>query len=55
MQQGEIVWFREEGLASVIDVTTFELPVEKKGVSVEKVEQSLFEWLKVRMLCSVNS
>ena len=47
LQQGEIVWSREDGLASIIGVTTSELPVEKKGVSVAKVEQNLFEWLKV--------
>lgn len=47
LQQGEIVWTRDDGLASVIDVTTSELPVEKVGVSVAKVEHSLFEWLKV--------
>lgn len=47
VQQGEIVWSREDGLAAVVDVTTSELPVEKQGVSVAKVEQTLFEWLKV--------
>ena len=47
VQQGEIVWSREDGLASVVDVTTSELPVQKEGVSVAKVEQNLFEWLKV--------
>lgn len=47
VQQGAIVWSREDGLASVVDVTTSELPVEKEGVSVAKVEQNLFEWLKV--------
>lgn len=47
VQQGKIVWSREDGLASVIDSTTSELPVEKDGVSVAKVEHSLFEWLKV--------
>ncbi|XP_065848970.1 uncharacterized protein [Euphorbia lathyris] len=50
LQQGEIVWSREDGLASVIDVTTSELPVEKKGVSVAKVEENLFEWLKGHFL-----
>ncbi|KAJ1396408.1 WD40/YVTN repeat-like-containing domain superfamily [Sesbania bispinosa] len=50
VQQGEIVWSREDGLASVVDVTTSELPVEKEGVSVAKVEQNLFEWLKGHML-----
>ncbi|KAL6980107.1 hypothetical protein U1Q18_021757 [Sarracenia purpurea var. burkii] len=50
VQQGEIVWSREDGLASVIDVTTSELPVEKHGVSVAKVEHNLFEWLKGHML-----
>lgn len=47
LQQGEIVWSREDGLASVIDTTTSELPVAKEGVSVAKVEENLFEWLKV--------
>ncbi|KAK3005418.1 hypothetical protein RJ639_016321 [Escallonia herrerae] len=50
LQQGEIVWSREDGLASVIDVTTSELPLEKDGVSVAKVEHNLFEWLKGHML-----
>ncbi|KAF7817131.1 ER membrane protein complex subunit 1 [Senna tora] len=50
VQQGEIVWSREDGLAAVVDVTTSELPVEKEGVSVAKVEQNLFEWLKGHML-----
>ncbi|KAG0499234.1 hypothetical protein HPP92_003925 [Vanilla planifolia] len=53
---GEIIWKkelsteREDALASVIDSTTFELPVEKDGVSVAKVEHNLFEWLKGHML-----
>ncbi|KAJ4708054.1 ER membrane protein complex subunit 1-like [Melia azedarach] len=50
LQQGKIVWNREDGLASIIDVTTSELPVEKQGVSVAKVEHNLFEWLKGHML-----
>ncbi|KAG8471912.1 hypothetical protein CXB51_036237 [Gossypium anomalum] len=50
LQQGEIVWSREDGLASIIDVTTSELPVERDGVSVAKVEHNLFEWLKGHML-----
>lgn len=50
VQQGKIVWNREDALASIIDVTTSELPVEKEGVSVAKVEHSLFEWLKGHML-----
>ncbi|XP_047329563.1 ER membrane protein complex subunit 1 [Impatiens glandulifera] len=50
LQQGEIVWTREDGLASIIDVTTSELPIEKQGVSVAKVEQTLFEWLKGHLL-----
>ncbi|XP_060176971.1 uncharacterized protein LOC132607148 [Lycium barbarum] len=49
MQQGAIVWNREDGLASIIDVTTSELPVERAGV-VSKVEHSLFEWLKGHLL-----
>lgn len=50
VQQGEIVWSREDGLASIIDLTTSELPVEKEGVSVAEVEHNLFEWLKVIFL-----
>lgn len=49
LQQGVIVWSREDGLASIVDVKASELPVEKAGVSVAKVEHSLFEWLKVKM------
>lgn len=50
LQQGATVWSREEGLASIVDVTVSELPVEKVGVSVAKVEQNLFEWLKGHIL-----
>ncbi|KAK1367756.1 ER membrane protein complex subunit 1 [Heracleum sosnowskyi] len=50
VQQGEIVWSREDSLASVVDVTTSELPIEKDGVSVAKVEHSLFEWLQGHLL-----
>ncbi|CAA7039768.1 unnamed protein product [Microthlaspi erraticum] len=50
LQQGAIVWSREEGLASVTDVTTAELPVEKDGVSVAKVEHTLLDWLKGHVL-----
>lgn len=49
LQQGEIVWSREDGLASIVDVKASELPVEKAGVSVAKVEHNLFEWLKVKI------
>ncbi|KAG8376639.1 hypothetical protein BUALT_Bualt09G0084400 [Buddleja alternifolia] len=50
LQQGEIVWSREDGLASVVDVTASELPLEKDGVSVAKVEHNLFEWLQGHLL-----
>ncbi|KAL6574922.1 hypothetical protein OROMI_012207 [Orobanche minor] len=50
LQQGEIVWTREDGLASIVDVKASELPVEKDGVSVAKVEHNLFEWLKGHLL-----
>ncbi|XP_039017122.1 ER membrane protein complex subunit 1-like [Hibiscus syriacus] len=50
LQQGAIVWGREDSLASIIDVTASELPVERDGVSVAKVEHNLFEWLKGHML-----
>ncbi|XP_022131901.1 ER membrane protein complex subunit 1 isoform X2 [Momordica charantia] len=50
VQQGEIVWSREDGLASIINVVTSELPVEKKGVSIAKVENNLIEWLQGHLL-----
>lgn len=50
LQQGAVVWNREDALASIIDVTTSELPVQKDGVSVAKVEHNLFEWLKGHLL-----
>ncbi|KAF9613417.1 hypothetical protein IFM89_008247 [Coptis chinensis] len=50
LQQGEIVWSREDGLASIIDTNTAELPFEKEGVSVAKVEHNLFEWLRGHIL-----
>ncbi|PIN21465.1 hypothetical protein CDL12_05810 [Handroanthus impetiginosus] len=50
LQQGEIVWSREDGLASIVDVKASELPVEKDGVSVAKVEHNLYEWLKGHLL-----
>ncbi|KAG8084795.1 hypothetical protein GUJ93_ZPchr0010g8563 [Zizania palustris] len=40
----------EDGLASILDVITSELPVEKDGVSVANVEHNLFEWLKGHVL-----
>jgi len=52
LQQGEIVWSREDGLAEIIDATTAELPLEWDGVSVAEVEHNLFEWLKVFRLKS---
>ncbi|MCO5605408.1 hypothetical protein L7F22_059592 [Adiantum nelumboides] len=45
-QQGEVVWNREDGLALIIEASTAELPLEKDGVSVAKVEHGLVEWLK---------
>ncbi|EPS59522.1 hypothetical protein M569_15283, partial [Genlisea aurea] len=50
LQQGEIVWSREDGLASIIDVKASELPFEKDGVSVANVEHGLFEWLQGHLL-----
>lgn len=47
VQQGEVVWRREDGLASISDAVQAELPVEKEGVSVVEVEHTLLEWLKV--------
>ncbi|KAK4348448.1 hypothetical protein RND71_031203 [Anisodus tanguticus] len=50
LQQGAVVWNREDALASIIDVTTSELPVQRDGISVAKVELNLFEWLKGHLL-----
>lgn len=46
LQQGEVVWTREDGLASIVDASPAELPLEKDGVSVAEVEHDLAEWLK---------
>lgn len=50
LQQGEVVWTREDGLASIVDASPAELPLEKDGVSVAEVEHDLAEWLKVAFL-----
>jgi hypothetical protein len=50
LQQGEVVWTREDGLASIVEATTAELPLERDGVSVAEVEHDLSEWLKVLSL-----
>ncbi|XP_078174655.1 uncharacterized protein LOC144568245 [Carex rostrata] len=50
VQQGAVVWSREDGLASISDAVPAELPVEKEGVSVVEVEHTLLEWLKGHML-----
>jgi hypothetical protein len=47
LQQGEIVWTREDELASIVDAKSAELPLERDGVSVAEVEHDLAEWLKV--------
>jgi hypothetical protein len=47
LQQGEVVWTREDGLASIVDATTAELPLERDGVSVADVEHDVVERLKV--------
>ncbi|CAM6116723.1 unnamed protein product [Calypogeia fissa] len=46
LQQGEVVWTREDGLASIIDTCISELPLEKDGHSVGEVEHDLLDWLK---------
>ncbi|KAJ7555394.1 hypothetical protein O6H91_05G035400 [Diphasiastrum complanatum] len=50
LQQGEVVWSREDGLASILDARMAELPLERAGVSVAQVEHSLEEWLKGHVL-----
>lgn len=55
LQQGEVVWTREDGLASIVDASTAELPLERDGVSVAEVEHDLAEWLKVVVFPSLYS
>ncbi|CAM6050215.1 unnamed protein product [Sphagnum compactum] len=50
LQQGEIVWTREDELASIVDAKSAELPLERDGVSVAEVEHDLAEWLKGHFL-----
>ncbi|KAL2651139.1 hypothetical protein R1flu_019267 [Riccia fluitans] len=46
LQQGEIVWTREDGLASIIDTWTSELPLERDRHAVAEVEHDLADWLR---------
>lgn len=50
LQQGEVVWSREDGLASIVEASTAELPLEREGVSVARVEHSLVELFKGHLL-----
>ena len=49
VQQGEVVWCREDGLASIIASTSSELPLEKRA-SIAKVEHSISEWIEVDLI-----
>ncbi|KAG6553490.1 hypothetical protein Mapa_004402 [Marchantia paleacea] len=46
LQQGEVVWTREDGLASIIDTWTSELPLERDRHPVSEVEHDLADWLR---------
>eukprot|EP00245_Coleochaete_scutata_P017709 TRINITY_DN8832_c0_g2_i1.p1 TRINITY_DN8832_c0_g2~~TRINITY_DN8832_c0_g2_i1.p1 ORF type:complete len:1022 (-),score=187.79 TRINITY_DN8832_c0_g2_i1:311-3376(-) len=46
LQQGEVVWVREEGLASIVGVEMVDLPPDKEGHKIAEVERNLVEWLK---------
>lgn len=50
LQQGEVVWIREDGLAPIIDTFASEIPFKKDGHSVAEVEHDLLYWLKVPVL-----
>ncbi|CAI5532528.1 unnamed protein product [Closterium sp. Naga37s-1] len=50
LQQGEVVWEREEALASVVAVTIAELPEEEEGLSVAAVEHDIYEWARTHLL-----
>ncbi|CAI5464271.1 unnamed protein product, partial [Closterium sp. Yama58-4] len=50
MQQGEVVWEREEALASVVAVTIAELPEEEEELSVAAVEHDIYEWARTHLL-----
>lgn len=46
LQQGEVVWEREEALASVVDVKMVDLPSGVKGKGDHPGDHSLQEWFK---------
>ncbi|CAI5492903.1 unnamed protein product [Closterium sp. Naga37s-1] len=50
LQQGEVVWEREEALASVVAVTVAELPEEEEELSVAAVEHDIYEWARTHVL-----
>ncbi|GJP60457.1 hypothetical protein CLOP_g17675 [Closterium sp. NIES-67] len=50
LQQGEVVWEREEALASVVAVSVAELPEEEEELSVAAVEHDLYEWAHTHLL-----
>ncbi|CAI7815784.1 unnamed protein product [Closterium sp. NIES-53] len=50
LQQGEVVWEREEALASVVAVGVAELPEEEEELSVAAVEHDIYEWARTHLL-----
>ncbi|CAI5483835.1 unnamed protein product [Closterium sp. Yama58-4] len=50
LQQGEVVWEREEALASVVAVSIAELPEEEEELSVAAVEHDIYEWARTHVL-----
>ncbi|CAI5952941.1 unnamed protein product [Closterium sp. NIES-65] len=53
--QGEVVWEREEALASVVAVTVAELPEEEEELSVAAVEHDIYEWARTHLLRAKSS
>eukprot|EP00850_Spirogloea_muscicola_P006456 SM000030S11465 [mRNA] locus=s30:825005:831618:+ [translate_table: standard] len=49
LQQGEVVWLREEALAGVVDACMTDLPLEKEGV-LSEVEHDLAQWFRGHFL-----
>lgn len=51
LQQGEVVWAREEALAGVVGVQFVNLPPDEES-AVKRVEEGIEEWVKLQLLAA---
>jgi hypothetical protein len=51
LQQGEVVWAREEALAGVVKVQFVNLPPGEES-AVKRVEEGIEEWVKLQLLAA---